>query len=130
MTMCQVPGPDRALARVSLAASRGIRVATFDNDMNDVFEEERMATPALERQYGQHKEGAVAKAIERQTAKLPSDVFLWASIGSMATSLTLGLMGQKHVSLFVGQWAPTFLILGLYNKIVKELGSDRTEHAI
>ena len=26
--------------------------------------------------------------------------------------------------LFVGQWAPTFLILGLYNKLVKLLGSD------
>jgi hypothetical protein len=25
---------------------------------------------------------------------------------------------------FVGQWAPTFLILGLYNKIVKIAGSD------
>ena len=91
-----------------------------------------MATSSMmERQYGggsqQHTEGSVAKAIEKQTAKLPSDVFLWASIGSMATSLTLGLMGQKHVSLFVGQWAPTFLILGLYNKIVKELGSDRME---
>ena len=89
-----------------------------------------MATSSMiDRQYGggsqQHTEGAVAKAIEKQTAKLPSDVFLWASIGSMATSMTLQLMGQRHVSLFVGQWAPTFLILGLYNKIVKELGSDK-----
>lgn len=90
-----------------------------------------MATNVMERQqYGQHKEGPVAKAIEKQTAKLPSDTFLWASIGSMTASLTLGLMGQKHASLFVGQWAPTFLILGLYNKMVKEFGSDRTEHAI
>ncbi len=48
----------------------------------------------------------------------------------MATSLTLRLMGKDHVSLFVGQWAPTFLILGLYNKMVKQLGSDRTENAV
>lgn len=27
----------------------------------------------------------------------------------------------------MGQWAPTLLILGLYNKIVKELGHDRTD---
>jgi hypothetical protein len=33
-------------------------------------------------------------------------------------------MGEKHKSLFVGQWAPTFLILGLYNKLVKVEGSD------
>ena len=32
------------------------------------------------------KEGPVAKAIESQTAKLPSDLFLWASVGAMATS--------------------------------------------
>jgi len=72
----------------------------------------------------------VAKAIEKQTAKLPSDMFLWAAAGSIATSMTMQLMGNKHASVFVGQWAPTFLILGLYNKLVKQLGSDRTENAV
>lgn len=88
-----------------------------------------MATSMMDRQYGQQTEGTVAKSIEQQTSKLPSDVFLWASVSSMATSLTLRLMGKDHMSLFVGQWAPTFLILGLYNKMVKQLGSDRTENA-
>jgi hypothetical protein len=32
--------------------------------------------------------------------------------------------------LFVGQWVPTLLIFGLYNKLVKQLGSDRTENAV
>lgn len=87
-----------------------------------------MATGTMERE--QHSEGRVAKAIEEQTAKLPSDTFLWIAIGSMATSATLQLMGKKHASVFVGQWAPTLLILGLYNKMVKQLGSDRTENAL
>jgi hypothetical protein len=87
-----------------------------------------MATGTMERQ--QHSEGRVAKAIEEQTAKLPSDTFLWIAIGSMATSATLQLMGNKQASVFVGQWAPTLLILGLYNKMVKQLGSDRTENAV
>jgi hypothetical protein len=88
-----------------------------------------MATATMERQqYGQqHTEGTIARSIEQQTARLPSDLFLWLAIGSMTASMTLGLMNQKHASLFVGQWAPTLLILGLYNKIVKELGSDRTD---
>ena len=77
-----------------------------------------------------HSEGRVAKTIEEQTAKLPSDAFLWMAVGSMAVSATLQIMGNKPVSLFVGQWAPTFLILGLYNKLVKQLGSDRTENAV
>ena len=75
----------------------------------------------------QHTEGTVAKSIERQTAKLPSDTFLWAAFASIATSATFQLMGNKNAAVFVGQWAPTFLILGLYNKLVKQLGSDFTE---
>jgi len=78
-------------------------------------------------QHVDHSEGAVAKAIEQQTAKLPSDTFLWAAVGAIATSMTLQITGKQHASLFVGQWAPTFLMLGLYNKVVKELGSDRTD---
>ena len=35
------------------------------------------------------------------------------------------MMGEDHKSLFVGQWAPTILILGLYNKLVKVAGSDQ-----
>lgn len=71
-----------------------------------------------------HREGQVARSIENQTAKLPSDTFLWAAVASIATSATLQMMGNKHASVFVGQWAPTLLILGLYNKLVKQLGSD------
>ena len=77
-----------------------------------------------------HSEGRIAKTIEDQTAKLPSDTFLWLAVGAMTASATLQIMGNRHVSLFVGQWAPTLLILGLYNKMVKQLGSDRTENAV
>jgi hypothetical protein len=72
----------------------------------------------------EHQEGMVARAIEEQTAKLPSDTFLWLAGASMATSLTLKLMGKSHDALFVGQWAAPFLLLGIYNKIVKVAGSD------
>jgi hypothetical protein len=89
-----------------------------------------MATDFAQRTDYSHAEGRVARQIEQQTAKLPSDLFLWMAIGSIAASATTQIMGQKHASLFVGQWAPTFLILGLYNKLVKQLGSDRTEHAM
>lgn len=77
----------------------------------------------------EHSEGTVARTIERQTAKLPSDVFLWAAGASIAGSLFLQFSGKQHQALFVGQWAPTLLILGLYNKLVKVAGSDRLGHA-
>ncbi len=73
----------------------------------------------------EHTEGTIAKTIEQQTAKLPSDLFLWMATGAIGISLALQLMGFRNRSLFVGQWVPTFLILGLYNKIVKVAGSDR-----
>jgi len=88
-----------------------------------------MATGFADKSYA-HSEGQVAKRIEEQTAKLPSDAFLWMAIGSMAASAALQLKGNRDVSVFVGQWAPTFLIFGLYNKLVKQLGSDRTENAV
>lgn len=71
-----------------------------------------------------HNEGRVARKIEEQTAKLPSDTFLWAALSSMVASLVLRIIGKSRWAMFVGQWAPSFLILGLYNKIVKELGHD------
>jgi hypothetical protein len=71
-----------------------------------------------------HEEGHVARTIEQQTAKLPSDTFLWAAIGAMAVSATLQLKGSRDVGNFIGQWAPTFLLFGLYNKLVKLQGSD------
>jgi hypothetical protein len=42
----------------------------------------------------------------------------------------LQFSGRQHESLFVGQWAPTFLILGLYNKLVEVAGSDRMRHGM
>jgi hypothetical protein len=78
---------------------------------------------------GSHTEGTVARTIEQQTAKLPSDVFLWAAFGAIGTSAVLQLMGKKQASLFVGDWVAPFLLFGVYNKIVKTQGSDKyTSH--
>ncbi len=72
-----------------------------------------------------YPEGKVATMIERQTAKLlPSDAFMWAAGASIAAALILKLQKRDHEALFVGQWAPTLLLFGVYNKMVKLLGSD------
>lgn len=83
---------------------------------------ERNTTHAQE-----HAEGVVAKTIEQQTAKIPSEIFLYAAGASVLGSLYLRSQGEKDASLFVGQWVSPFLILGLYNKLVKVAGSDQTE---
>lgn len=71
------------------------------------------------------REGPIARSIEKQTAKLPSDLFLLGATASIALSLGLQMSGRKQLSNFVGHWAPTFLTLGLYNKLVKVAGHDR-----
>ena len=72
----------------------------------------------------EHREGLVARSIEQQTAKLPSDLFLWGALASIATSLIFQITGDDKKATFVGHWAPTFLTLGIYNKLVKLHGSE------
>jgi hypothetical protein len=72
-----------------------------------------------------HLEGKLTKAIEKQTAKIPSGFYLALALGSMAIAATFATsVKRKDLANFVGLWAPSFLMLGLYNKIVKTHGSD------
>ena len=70
-------------------------------------------------------EGSVTKKVEQVTAAAPSMTWLVLAGGAMAGSLVLKLVGRDKTANFVGQWVPTILMLGLYNKIVKVMGSDR-----
>lgn len=75
---------------------------------------------------GQRQEDSVTGAIEHQTSRAPSSLFLGLALGSMAVSAFLKFSGKNHWALFVGQWAAPFLIMGSYNKMVKQHGSDAT----
>jgi hypothetical protein len=66
------------------------------------------------------KEGDFTRTIEEQTGKVPSIGYLGFAIGSMAVSATLAFVLRKRdLANFVGLWAPSILIMGLYNKLVK-----------
>jgi hypothetical protein len=73
-----------------------------------------------------HREGALTKLVDKLTASLPSTTWLMLAGASLVGAIGLKIARRDHLSLFVGQWVPTFLILGLYNKIVKVAGSDRS----
>jgi len=75
-------------------------------------------------------EGKATSLIERQTARLPSLAYLGLAIGSIA--LSAGLMvsarpqrrfgaspRRMELANFVGQWVPSLLVIGVYNKLVK-----------
>jgi hypothetical protein len=63
-------------------------------------------------------------AIESQTSKIPSSGYLAAAFGAMAASAILKIVGKDQWALFVGQWPAPFLLMGVYNKMVKQHGSD------
>lgn len=75
-----------------------------------------------------HREGPIAKEIEGQTAKLPSDLFLWCALGAMTVSAILKVAGKNNTALFIGQWAAPFLLFGVYNKLVKLEGHDSEDN--
>jgi hypothetical protein len=47
----------------------------------------------------------------------------------MGVSAALQASGKRHASLFVGQWAPALLLLGIFGRLVRELDSDRYDPA-
>ncbi len=65
--------------------------------------------------------------VEEQTAKAPSLMFLGLALAAMGASAALVLSGRKQLGNFVGQWAPSILIMGTYNKIAKELALPRRQ---
>lgn len=75
---------------------------------------------------GEAQEDQVTAAIETYTSKVPSSIFLGAAIASILASVSFKAAKRGEEALFVGQWVAPFLILGLYNKMVKQHGSDAT----
>jgi hypothetical protein len=70
------------------------------------------------------QEDSFTGMIESQTSQIPSSAFLGAALGSIVLAAIFKASGKDHAALFVGQWAAPFLLLGIYNKLVKQLGSD------
>jgi len=73
---------------------------------------------------GEAQEDQFTAAIEKTTSRVPSSAFLALALGAMAVSATFQAMSRKHEALFIGQWAGPLLLLGIYNKMVKQHGSD------
>jgi hypothetical protein len=70
-------------------------------------------------------EGKTTSFVESKTSQLPSLTFLGLALGAMAASAGLVLSGRKQLGNFIGQWAPSILIMGLYNKLAKEVAVPR-----
>ncbi len=73
---------------------------------------------------GEAQEDQITASIEQFTSQIPSSIYLAAALASMAVSVGYKVAKKSDMALFIGQWAAPFLILGLYNKMVKQHGSD------
>jgi hypothetical protein len=75
---------------------------------------------------GQAQEDQVTAAIESYTSQIPSSIYLGLAIASIAASITINAVQKEKANhaLFIGQWVAPFLLLGIYNKLVKQHGSD------
>jgi hypothetical protein len=91
-------------------------------EVNPASEKSRLSyipAPVLR---AEHAEGRLTRLIEQQTAKIPSDFFLFAALAALGMSLIFEVYGNSRLSRFTGMWAPTLLIAGVYNKLVKIMG--------
>lgn len=73
---------------------------------------------------GEAQEDQFTGLLESGTGKIPSSLFLGAALVSILGSLAFKSARRHHEALFIGQWVAPFLILGIYNKMVKQHGSD------
>jgi hypothetical protein len=72
-------------------------------------------------------EDKLTTRVEMATRHIPSIGFLGLAVGAMAASAFLIVSGRKNWANFIGQWAPTLLILGTYNKLAKTFSAPYDE---
>ena len=72
-------------------------------------------------------EDQFTKSVEQYTAPIPSSAYLGIAVGAMTLSLICQMTGRGKWGNFIAQWVPTWLIIGVYNKLVKLEGHDQTD---
>lgn len=65
-----------------------------------------------------NRAGGVQDQYFRITDQVPEEVWYWAALGSIIASATLFALNKRDWSIFVGQWPPTFLLFGLFHKLL------------
>lgn len=72
-------------------------------------------------------EGKLTKTVEKVTAQVPSMGYLTLALASICASAAISVFGSERrqpLANFIGLWVPTFMLVGIYNKLVKLEGSD------
>jgi hypothetical protein len=60
---------------------------------------------------------------------VPSQLWFILGISSILTSLIFQAIGKQNWADFVGKWPPTFLLIGLYHKLLRPGNENATGQA-
>lgn len=74
----------------------------------------------------QPAESRLTKSVQQYAASIPSSAILGAAVGAMVAALVSLLAGRGKWGNFIAQCVPACLLIGLYNKLVKLEGQNRT----
>lgn len=73
---------------------------------------------------GSTDEGTITSQLERITAALPSSTWLSLAGVALVGSIGLRVFGKDRYAGIISELVPTFLLIGVYNKLVKLHGSN------
>jgi hypothetical protein len=63
-------------------------------------------------------------AIFQALDAVPSQVWYTAGVVSILASAGCQLAGKQQLALFIGQWPPTFFVVGLYHQLLRPGSED------
>lgn len=69
-------------------------------------------------------QGNPQNAIFQALDAVPSQFWYTAGVVSILASAICQIAGKKQLALFIGQWPPTFFVVGLYHKLVRPGSED------
>ncbi len=64
----------------------------------------------------------VEEITNRGISRIPSSVFFWSAVASVAISAILRLLGRKQDAVFVGEWPPTLMAAAIFTRLNEDRG--------
>jgi hypothetical protein len=67
----------------------------------------------------QHTGDSPQRMFFRVTDNIPEETWYWLALASIGVSAGLKLANKNDWALFIGQWPPTFILFGLYHRLIR-----------
>lgn len=70
----------------------------------------------------------MAKSVQKETTQqqffrvtdnIPEETWYWLALGSIGLSAIMKISKKDNLAIFIGQWPPTFILFGLYHRLIR-----------